>query len=677
MKSVTCRFRKTVVVQVHGAFLSCAGPLLCHPILRLRASRGGAILAESAPQAFTAHPSWDVPLVAELPVSFEGGVSLEVVDAVTDEFLGTVAPLPLPLAAALKTAPHRMMLAARCEGGRPLDADAALLRKHKEDDFGHVDVSCEVRRHAPGGARLAVAATDKAPLAAPVGCSLRVQWLATQGSGANHAVTATFGGDAADLSESAYRVEYAAPLHVAIARPADGNVRLGMWADNEGVRSEVGEVRFTVPVGVFDTEHVSCWPVEPLGGGSHGVAVVTFTVTRQPLAGFPAASPAAGGAVNDPKFNATTPPPAMDWGRGPPETAPGPFHPIAWESLAHFGRATARRGCRSVALDAKPQPEHLRHLYDVIKRDAELNAAMLPLVTAFYNLPQAGAGAPLACDLRALLVAMAFASAALDVREAAAFAFEAVRLASNGAALSLGDVAVYIAEHCLLPKTLDLPAADILRRVQDAVASQGAAFGEPTTAGKFDALFGTHWGFWHTHGVLLDGAGAAPAVGAAMPDGSTGEGELWRHFVIRVAKTNKAFAVTAHHGDTFARVSKQIEAAVGIEKSRQRMLVEGVAVDHNATVGSVITPSATAAQEVSVLEQDDSVALLLVHREKGHKWEHRLPLKDRVLKLRAHVQHKTMIPLSRVKLSFAGKTLWDRHALDHYELHDGAIVEVS
>ena len=102
----------------------------------------------------------------------------------------------------------------------------------------------------------------------------------------------------------------------------------------------------------------------------------------------------------------------------------------------------------------------------------------------------------------------------------------------------------------------------------------------------------------------------------------------------------------------------------------------GLTVDSRKSIGSIFAVKSPAA-EVSIAEKEDTVLLTLVHREKSKKWEMRFPVGDKVLKLRAHVQQRIMIPLSRCVLKYAGQPMWDRHSLDHYNLTDGCIVEVS
>ena len=120
-------------------------------------------------------------------------------------------------------------------------------------------------------------------------------------------------------------------------------------------------------------------------------------------------------------------------------------------------------------------------------------------------------------------------------------------------------------------------------------------------------------------------AGAATAVVSAQALHSDG----WITFTARVLKTGCAFAVTAHEDDTIEKVKHMLEQNVEIRASRQQLIFDGVILDSAAKVGSCIARDLIKAKyEVSVSETDEMIVLLLVHRTKGKKWEHRISASD-------------------------------------------------
>lgn len=90
-------------------------------------------------------------------------------------------------------------------------------------------------------------------------------------------------------------------------------------------------------------------------------------------------------------------------------------------------------------------------------------------------------------------------------------------------------------------------------------------------------------------------------------------------------------------------------------------------------------------QEVWIYEAEETVLLRFHVKDRLHSkkdWQERVPKTEKVLKLRAAVQRKTLIPLSRCTLSVkrddgSALTLQDRHTVGYYHLVSGDVVEVT
>lgn len=186
--------------------------------------------------------------------------------------------------------------------------------------------------------------------------------------------------------------------------------------------------------------------------------------------------------------------------------------------------------------------------------------------------------------------------------------------------------------------------------------------------------------------------------------------------MVRVAQApQKAFSVTAHAADRVSDIMAMVEGRTGIKAERQEWRVvsggaEGAGVscaaaqkslDPATLVGSTTLglPSAlcsrsapftstfgsNAAQEVWIYEAEESVQVRFHVKDRLHStkdWQERLPVKEKVLKVRAAVQRRTLIPLSRCTLTVKHSNgmvtkLQDRHTLGHYHLMSGDVIEVS
>ncbi|CBZ37301.1 hypothetical protein, conserved [Leishmania donovani] len=209
--------------------------------------------------------------------------------------------------------------------------------------------------------------------------------------------------------------------------------------------------------------------------------------------------------------------------------------------------------------------------------------------------------------------------------------------------------------------------------------------------------------------------GSAVALAAALSDPASST--MWRTFVVRVAQApQKAFSVTAHAADRISDIMAMVEKSTGIKAERQEWKMfsggaEGAGVSSAAAqksldpatlVGSTTlglpsalrsrtapytssTSGSNAAQEVWIYEAEEAVQVRFHVKDRLHStkdWQERLPVKEKVLKVRAAVQRRTLIPLSRCTLTVRHSNgmvtkLQDRHTLGHYHLMSGDVIEVS
>ena len=431
------------------------------------------------------------------------------------------------------------------------------------------------------------------------------------------------------------------------------------------------------------------YPVHAAADGvDWGVLLLSIRLTPKPI------------DVQQQLANAS-PAPSAD-GRPHPDCPLGPSGmTLRWEGDAHIARSTERRWRRDCISEAKPTKEHLRHVFEASLQRVEMDAAVHPLVSAFFNRPFGEVTPTL---MRELIIAMAFHC--MPLSDALKFCFAVMR-SDSPIAIGSGDVA-YILEHSLAPRTLDMPVSEVQRRARE-------IFGADThqvTYEQFCTYFVKNDTLWYDCGVVVEHgteirAQSAKGIpkhggeGAAVDSGRVGSGSVsthanpnaslqggaaaadqpqtgaqWRTFTVRVIKTGRSFNVTAHVSDVVRDVMSMVEGTTNVAAHRQHWTYEGLPIDPRRNIGSVL-PALVPSGDITIAEKEESIMLVLVFRDKNKRWEHRAPISEKVLKLRAHVQQRTMIPLSRCVLRYAGNVMWDRHALDHYKLTDGAIIEIS
>jgi len=324
--------------------------------------------------------------------------------------------------------------------------------------------------------------------------------------------------------------------------------------------------------------------------------------------------------------------------------------------------------------------------------------------------------------LRTFAIALAFNCDQLTIEEAVMFSMGILCSPlgnSRERRLPSMNDAVVILEASLLPYTLDLSATELRRRCLDLFSNINIAPEHGLDVIIFRKRFASNFGFWFVHGASQIGHRQSPQpiqnmVSSLAPDGSLvgggannntnsnisnivqnnnnnnhnnntsslvsanpNEDTEWLRFIIRVSKTKMGFAVTAHRDDTFAHVSAMVESTVDVPAAKQRFTFKGERVDPNMNVGSLVPPGVLPQTEFYLTELSDLMHIVVVWRAREKKYELRISPHEKVLKLRAMVQQKTNIPLSRINLSYCNQTLWDRHSLDHYSLCDGAIIELQ
>lgn len=377
------------------------------------------------------------------------------------------------------------------------------------------------------------------------------------------------------------------------------------------------------------------------------------------------------------------------------------YQPIFWESTAHIARAAERRRRRECIVAASPSVEHVRHLLDVLLGRATLDNGVARVATVFFNqalttiLPQ---------ELRKLLVACAFHAKEMTVLEASRFCFFALRYEMEQA-ISREDV-VFMLEHSLIGRTVEMPEAELRRRVMDIFGdtmcitlddfvryficnyAMWCLFGLPITVGeeksaRADDASATASSFLKQsdRSFASRASSAADKVSTALVTAEPDDNSVWRTFVVRVQHSNKAFSVTAHVNDTILDVMVMVQNSTGIRASCQEWRTSsGVLLNPACILGSTELGFAKAdatTPDVTIISREESVRLVMLYKEKGIRWELRMPISEKVLKLRALVQQKTLIPLTRCALRARGFCLLDRHPLRHYQLQDGDVVAIT
>lgn len=711
-------FDTRVAITVHGAYLSAAGVLLTDPIVHISevtAYTAAAMtsatnrevsttistrrLVSTERKVFTAHPIFDETFRLVLPHSRDKSVTAHdntavvnrylvvEVEGIDGEFLGQ-AVCPFALTAPSRGSSKRLMLLPRNAGNRTdalFKADAARLEAMALDDFGNISVSYDVTLAPHGGVLLGASPSQQAPMPLPIGLVVKATWLTNASSasalGNKFSTFVEFGTDnraAVEPNKAAYITLHQAP-----------SIAIFSCVSQKGSHGQPQIARITVPmqpaIPAFIDRDVSwCYPVHSTEGMDWGVIMITMRLLQKPMTEFELGALSAQGIAAAGASVWQSPLPDC------PKNAVG--LPVKWEGDSHIAMAKGRRWRRDVVMSAKAMPEHVRHIFEATLRRVEIDSGVTELIASFFNKPFETVSP---AEMRELLIAMSFAC--LPLSEALKFSFAVMRSKVPNA-LTESDI-VFILEHCLAPYTLDMPRTEIERRVHDLFSMASEPY---ISYDQYVEYFVKNDVLWYECGVMVEhgseiraqsshGGGRQPSYGssaaAASVNTSTGgnnnatgaldasSGSVWRTFTVRVMKTGRAFNVTAHINDIVADVMTMVEPSSTIAAYRQAWVYEGLPIDARRSIGSVLPVTPTG--DVSIIERDESVLLVLVHREKNKRWEHRFPLSDKVLKLRAHVQQKTMIPLSRCVMRYAGNVMWDRHLLEHYKLSDGAIIEIS
>ncbi|KAL7707155.1 hypothetical protein N2W54_001449 [Lotmaria passim] len=699
------------------------------------------------------------------------------------------------------TSPVRVMLAPRNaqDVADPLFLqDNAVLEERHLDDFGYVTISWDVVVMPHGGALLGGEAANAATAAAafPVGLALRASWLAraaTYTRGAQYTTSVEFGGADRFVFTNPQQ-----PLCLTLqGGAAEAQLRCAVFhcsVQSVMEPSKSHEVSVPLPLpplsaaAARDRDVHWVAPVRTAHGLDLGLLLVSMRVSSRPLtADAPRCPDEACARINDPQHQEEYQHVARLYGAAePPQTPPGAYQPIAWESAQHVEEAARRRWRRQCVVEAQPTQEHVRHLFDVLMGRTTLDGGVAHVAATFHNKSPAEVTAG---DLRELMVAFAFHAAGITVQQAARFCFVALRRDVRDAVAA--EEVQFIMDHCLLEKTVEMPAGERRRWVGDLFATMPvvsyadfatyfmhnyamwAAFGVPLMVEEAtSSMQHCHAALQHPRrssssspsprggtpaGAPVGGGGAAvvdvtlfpssdlrvsPATGAGAasatagrsagvtptPEGGSGAGtpggapssSVWRTFVVRVAQTpSRAFSVTAHVGDHISDVMAMIEGSTGIKVARQEWRLAGPSsnsgvggtagstavtatpptpfapsmklLDPTLLVGSTTLglPSALrgagAAQEVWVYEAEETVLLRFHVKDRLHSkkdWQERVQVREKVLKLRAAVQRKTLIPLSRCTLNVkrgdgTTTTLQDRHTVAHYQLVSGDVIEVT
>ncbi|ORC90610.1 uncharacterized protein TM35_000084080 [Trypanosoma theileri] len=612
-------------------------------------------------------------------------------------------------------------------------SDVATLSQHGVDDFGFVTISWNVSLVPYGGALMTAMPSSVNPPTFPVGLVLRATWLVpgrTYQRGTQYTTSVEFGGLDRFVFDGAnplfLTIQDATQLERAIFHCTLHNLL------NHADSRDVAVPLPLPPLASFAMERDVSWAA---GVSGLGMLMATVRLVRQPPAAHPPPCPDGRcSRVNDPPHQAACAHVAPDWGRPPPNTPPGAYRPIMWESEAHIARAVQRRWRHDCVVGASPAVEHVRHLLDVLMGRAALDPGVARVVAVFFNQASPTVSQN---ELKQLLVSCAFHAKGMTPQESARFCFFALRRDMEQA-IARDDI-VFMLENALIGKTVDMPESEIQRRVTDIFGdttyvifddflryfinnyAMWYAFGVPITTGE-DWTVGTAGGetssleashlspssTLRAEGTTdvarssLSTAAAAnnnnnstttaavsqpTSVAAAAGTGIGGavatavhEDSVWRRFVVRVQHSNKAFSVTAHVNDTIAEVMVMVQNSTGIRAACQEWRANGVLLDPKCVLGSTdigLSKSDETTPEVTIIARDEAVRLVMVYKDKGLRWEIRMSSTEKVLKLRALVQQKTMIPLSRCVLRVHGTCLVDRHQLMYYQLQDGDVVNIT
>ncbi|CUG92726.1 Hypothetical protein, putative [Bodo saltans] len=546
------------------------------------------------------------------------------------------------------------------------------------------------------------------------------------------------------FSNTTFRLENNTPLFVGLSKVELLETATFLCRVQKGQHGSTVTSKLVLPIQPFFPEAIErdisyCAPLYANGViEQQGILVVSIRALAKPIEGpLPACRESQAQhscpRVNDPKHQAVAAHPnQLDWGRPMPNCPIGAYQPIVWESESHIARSTERRWKQECVLHSRPTNDHVRHIFEALLGRVALDLNIAQLASSFFNK---AANTLTTSDLQQLLAAVVFHADGLSLQDAIRFGFVMIRRESERA-IKIADV-VFVLEHSLFGRTVDMPAAEIERRVTDILGAAQPA-DRFITFDEYNAFIVQHAALWFELGASLmfsvtserweqttvfqdNGSSsfngqrqqqqsalaanlgatsastsataavntsttnfASASTGAqktAQPIPAGGDNpENWRTFTVRVIKTGRAFSVTSHINDTIVDVMQMVEESSTIPATRQKWIYHGLQVDSRRKVGDVFTAAAGAGgkqPEVSVQEKEEMLKLIVVYREKNKKWEQEFLATEKVLRLRAFAQHKTMIPLSRCAMTSCGVVMQDRHCLDHYKLVDGSIIEIT
>ncbi|CBH16366.1 hypothetical protein, conserved [Trypanosoma brucei gambiense DAL972] len=641
-------------------------------------------------------------------------VLITITDAQEQGYGQAVCPFLLHVPSS-STEPQRIMLQPRNKHDKHdpvFKSDVALLAKHGVDDFGFVDISWRVSLIPHGGALITALQPSVSVPTFPIGLVLRATWLVAGNvhqPRTQYTTSVEFGG------QDRFLFEGTKPLFLTIQSAAQlERAIVHCTFHDTTTRPQSYDVAVPLPVppmASFAMERDVWWttPVRTACGVDLGILLASIRLAQRPLDGStPFCTVEGCREINNPIHQSQFAHVAKEWGRAPPNTPPGAYYPLFWESEQHIARVAERQWRHDCVVGARPSIEHVRHLLEVLAGRIAVDGGVNGVAAVYFN--HAPTTTLQQHQVKQFLVTCAFHAKEMTVQDAARFCFFALRRDMEQA-ITKEDV-VFILDHALIGKTIDMPEKEVSRRVDDIFGD-----GVYITFDDFMRYFINNYAMWYQFGVPIttgdeqaaqgsidvavelgpnaqgtakEEPGEEARGGAAVPVAPRGEEAgssnsnpqdvgVWRRFIARVQHSNRAFSVTAHVNDSIAEVMVMVQNSTGIRASCQEWRMNGVLLDPKATVGSTklgLSSRNDASPEVVIIERDESLRLVMLYKEKSVRWELRIQETEKVLRLRALVQQKTLIPLSRCVMRANGQRLQDRHPLQHYQLQNGDVVEV-
>lgn len=641
--------------------------------------------------------------------------------------------------------PVRLMLQPRnaVDASDPLFAeDTETLRDALLDDFGFICIMWKVTVIPTGGCAFPAASS---PSMFPIGFTVRASWLVqepTDRQSVRYTTTAEFGdGKRFALSEGKplFLTLHSAPASQSIVFNCGIHNSSHLDASNE---ISVPLPLTPLDLQMLDRDVHWSAAVRSSSGADFGLLLVTIRLSKRVLDGnMPECLTAACPLINDPAHQEEFSHKAADFSKEPPRTPSGAYHALFWESQEHIHLAVERQRQRDVVVAAQPTAEHVRHLFDVLMGRSTLDDGVAQVAANFFQCATTNLAA---AQLKQLMVAFAFQSKNLSVLAAARFLFIAFR-SDTPDAVSFGEVLYMLQHCLLpqtvdMPeKELQRWATDIFGKSTTSVSytdfcsyalhnySMWYAFGVPLSIDCATCSEGLpHLDLMrssHSLSPLVPSALVSrtneerqqhlthPAQRGKCNDGrphSAGRNvqfqldpvdssaPSWRTFIVRVSSTGASFSVTAHCRDTVRDAMKMVEDSTGIKAECQQWKVNGESVlDGSVTIGNSVLgvessmkdgqhrpgSAGAGAAEVWVYEVDENILLNFYYKDKNKRWQQNVPTKEKVLRIRAGVQQKTLIPLSRCSMRLISGdrrlVLQDRHMLSFYSPQPQDFIEIT